>query len=430
MRIISLKAENIKKLKAVEITPDQKEAVVKITGKNGQGKTSVLDSILYALAGGRKIPQMPIRKGRKRGKIKMDLGELIVERSFTEKGSYLKVLTKDGAEFPKAQEKLSELMQGVSFDPAEFMRMDDKERIEIIKEITGQGAIFDALEGDFQIAYDERKFANRELKEAEARFKGLEKVEKVEPIDVSQLANELSKLAEKKNELDGLHADKKFMESNLKDLEQRVENLKSEIKGVCEAIERAEKGFDLSEAQAKKEKLEQSKEINEQYRQYETYVNAEGDFKAASAKAEKAQESLDHIVKRKAELIKNSKMPIENLAIEDGQVYVDGIPFEQLSTSEQIRLSFSVAMAINPELKVIRITDGSLLDQDALKIIEGLAKDKDYQVWIELVGDDGTGFCIEDGHIKGDENDYDEPEPEAMEESKLKPATDLEPENI
>ncbi len=432
MKIISLKAENIKKLKAVEITPDSNESLVRITGKNGQGKSSVLDSILYALAGGRKIPEMPIRQGRKRGKIKMDLGEIVVERSFTEKGSYLKVLTKDGAEFPKAQEKLSELMQGVSFDPAEFMRMDDKGRIEVIKEITGQGEVFDTLEEDYKTAYEDRKFANRNLKEKQVRLDGMPKPVKVERIDVVALSRELSELADRKRDIDRFRHDKESFIEEIKGLEDRIKELKEDMEANDKKLVELEKGFDLNLATEKKKQLEEAQGINEQAQAYEAYVKAQNEYSEAKAVADEAQTALDTITERKVELIKSAKMPIENLNIEDGKVYVGGIPFEQLSTSEQIRLSFSVAMAINPELKVIRITDGSLLDQDALKIIEGMASEKDYQVWIELVGDDSNGFCIEDGHIKGDDTDYDELEHEAPAdpEAKIEASVSLEPENI
>src|SRR4051812_37263172 len=66
MKIISLHAENVKRLKAVDITPDSPTVV--IAGKNGQGKSSVLDSILLALAGkdAAKLMTRPIRDGAER----------------------------------------------------------------------------------------------------------------------------------------------------------------------------------------------------------------------------------------------------------------------------------------------------------------------------------------------------------------------------
>ena len=58
-------------------------------------------------------------------------------------------------------------------------------------------------------------------------------------------------------------------------------------------------------------------------------------------------------------------------------------------------------MAINPELRVIRVNDGSLLDKKHMAIIEKMAKEKDFQVWLECVDESGTvGIYIEDGEIK------------------------------
>lgn len=84
MKIIELKAENIKKLKAVEIKPS--ENLVKITGKNAQGKSSVLDAIFYAIGGKKAIPSKPIRDGETKGSIELDLGDYKVTRTFTERG--------------------------------------------------------------------------------------------------------------------------------------------------------------------------------------------------------------------------------------------------------------------------------------------------------------------------------------------------------
>ncbi|MGI9420342.1 MAG: hypothetical protein ACR2RA_21165, partial [Geminicoccaceae bacterium] len=72
-------------------------------------------------------------------------------------------------------------------------------------------------------------------------------------------------------------------------------------------------------------------------------------------------------------MIEAVKMPIDGLGLGDGVVTLNGIPFDQVSTAEQMRTSVALAMAANPTLKVIRIKDGSLLDDDSLAMIAGMA---------------------------------------------------------
>ncbi len=57
MKIVQLQAENVKRLKAVEISPEGH--IVEITGRNGQGKSSVLDAIWWALAAPEPRPTAP-----------------------------------------------------------------------------------------------------------------------------------------------------------------------------------------------------------------------------------------------------------------------------------------------------------------------------------------------------------------------------------
>ena len=84
---------------------------------------------------------------------------------------------------------------------------------------------------------------------------------------------------------------------------------------------------------------------------------------------------------------------------EDGVTY-NGIPFAQASSAEQIRVSLAMAMALNPELKVLRIKDGSLLDGDAMEAIREQIVERDFQLWIERVGDaDAGAVIIEDGEV-------------------------------
>lgn len=80
MKIVKLQAENFKRLRAVEIVP--KGAVVEISGKNAQGKSSVLDSIWAAVGGKDMSPAAPIRAGENSAKVSVDLGELVVTRTW------------------------------------------------------------------------------------------------------------------------------------------------------------------------------------------------------------------------------------------------------------------------------------------------------------------------------------------------------------
>lgn len=87
--IVELLAENVKKVKAVRIRPDG--SLVQITGLNGNGKTSVLDCIWLALDQKVVDASMPIRNGAQSARIKLDMGEIVVERRITQKGSTLEI---------------------------------------------------------------------------------------------------------------------------------------------------------------------------------------------------------------------------------------------------------------------------------------------------------------------------------------------------
>ena len=109
------------RLSAVEITP--KGNVVKITGKNANGKTSVLNSIWMALGGKDVVPDKPSKDGEEKGSIVVDLGDIVVTRKFTEKATTLTVENKDGAVFKSPQKVLDEMIGRLSLDPMRFIQL-------------------------------------------------------------------------------------------------------------------------------------------------------------------------------------------------------------------------------------------------------------------------------------------------------------------
>ena len=168
MKILKLEAENVKKIKVLEITPDGN--LVQITGKNGQGKTSVLDSIWWALAGADNIQKMPIRAGEEEARIRLDLGEIVVTRTFKEgkdgkHDTLLTVTNATGAKFPTPQKMMDELLDSLSFDPLAFARMKARDQFEAMRRFVPD-VDFDAIEKAQKMDFDTRTALNRRAKEA------------------------------------------------------------------------------------------------------------------------------------------------------------------------------------------------------------------------------------------------------------------------
>src|SRR5690606_15287184 len=103
---------------------------------------------------------------------------------------------------------------------------------------------------------------------------------------------------------------------------------------------------------------------------------------------------------QKAKAIAAANLPVPGLSFDADAVTLNGVPFDQGSDAEQLRASVAIAAALNPKLRVIRIRDGSLLDEDGLQLVAELAEQQDMQVWIERVDASGkVGFVIDDGAL-------------------------------
>jgi ABC-type branched-subunit amino acid transport system ATPase component len=390
MKIIELRSENVKKVKAIEIIP--KDNIVIISGKNGQGKTSVLDSIWYALEGKTSLKDtpMPIRKGEKKAEVTLTLDDFIVTRNWTGNDkSYLKVTNKEGLSYGSPQELLDSFIGKLAFDPLEFAQMKENEQRELLLEVTGLN--FDSL--------DNMAIELREKRRIQGQTVKLLSGER-ETITIENLPGKLISVTSINDELqEALIVNTKIDEAirNKEQAEKEVKRLKNLIISCEEYLQTNEK----IPIDSLKEKLNDSQEINEQVRAKERNNVADNKLFEAQKVYDEFTEKIEDIAKEKETALSTAKMPITGLSISETGVIYNDIPFGQLSSSEQLKVSLAIAMALNPKLKVIRITDGSLLDDDSMEIIRKLAEKKDYQVWLEKV--DGTGkigFYIEEGEVK------------------------------
>jgi DNA repair exonuclease SbcCD ATPase subunit len=412
MKILNFKAENFKKLVAVEITPDGH--VVQITGKNGAGKTSILDGIMAALGGASVIQAKPIRKGQDRAQVTLDLGDIIVERKFKDKDgkveSALEIRNKEGAKFGSPQKMLDELVGRLSFDPLEFMRQSPAEQFKTLREMLGLD--FSQLDLKRQAAYDRRTDHGRQYRSLLAQKEAIRfdpdgakaTVSANELLDEYQQATAVNAgIEDAKQRLAEGDRDVRRAEAEIAELEDRIAEYRERIAAIktrrpnIEAIAN-QQPRDLAEIKARINGIEAA---NKNAEQYQKWVKLGEEVAAVEALGKACAAEIETVDAQKADLISSATMPVKGLQFGEGIVLFNGIPLEQASAAEQLRVSVAMAMAMNPKLRVLRVTDGSLLDSDSLKALEAMALDSDYQVWIERVDESGqVGIVIEDGQVK------------------------------
>lgn len=398
MKIVSLEAENVKHLRAVFIKPDGSTVI--IGGDNEQGKTCVLDSIEYALNGAASIPPKPIRTGQEKARVVLDLGDLVVTRTFTAKGTHLTVKNKDGATFASPQAMLDKLVGELSFDPLAFSKMDTKRQSEVLKKLVGLD--FDSLDIEYKDCFEKRTAINREGKALKASLDQMMKHDDVpdKEVYISELSKAYAKAVESNQEIIMKQCALEIEVKELAVLKKRVVLITKSIKSKEDTISSMEK-MDSESIKARMDKAEQ---MNSQVRENRMYNEVDAQVSDLRKKSLALSDRIVYLVDKKDKLLAKAKFPIKGLAIDEDGVTFQDIPFVQCSSAQRIRVSVAIGLAMNPKLRILLIREGSLLDQKNLAVIAKMAEKSDAQIWIERVSKGKEcQVIIQDGEIYSEE---------------------------
>jgi hypothetical protein len=433
MKIISLKAQNFKRLEAIEIRPEE-SGITLISGNNDQGKSSAIEAIIAALKYTELNLKQPIREGQDRAEVIVELDSLIVERVWTANDkSYLKVKTKDGATYPSPQAILDKLINTLTLDPLEFINLKPVEQVDALLRIVKFEE--DPVKLDSRIAelYEERRMINRDFEKFKRILEELPEPElnlPSQPIDVRLFDVKRVELYDKKSVLSKhkalITSEEKRLDSHTKGIsiiDQRIKSLIDQIelqkkdrdelvlsaKASEMLLENMNRALDdmtpLEEIEKSMAELEQQKfeagRTNEKIKSLQNRQLIENERDEAFQKSQELTGEIEDTRKRKTDMLSKAEFPIEGLGFDENGVTYNGIPFNQASGSDQLRVSLAIAMSMNPELRVIFSKHGDVFDNQKLKVIEEFVAEKDYQLWLERIYPslDVPFVQIEDGKI-------------------------------
>ena len=414
LHILELSIENVKRLSAVHVKPDGESVV--IGGRNAQGKSSVLDAITMALSGAKCTK--PVHGDEDKGAVTIDLGEIVVKRTFTASGGgTLTVTGKDGAKFASPQKMLDSLLGEIAFDPLAFTRMKPKEQLEALRAITGINTAM--LDASRAIKYEERTQIGRHVTDKKALAAQLPHHDDAPAEDASAAALS-AKMAEARainqRRADYISRGRQIAnecssrESGIANIEAQITQLTKQLGEAREILITFKDGLEKLRAEALNfpeadeagiaAQIDNLEAINRKVRENQARADALKALEEHEANYQKLTAEIEDIDKKKRAKLDAVKMPVSGLGLSDDGITFQGIPFAQASAAEQLRVSVAMGIAANPRLRVLLVRDASLLDAESLALLQAMADECNAQVWIERVGKgEECTIVIEDGRV-------------------------------
>lgn len=433
LRIVDLQIENVQKIRAIRIHPDGSPVVV-LKGPNAAGKSSVLDAIYYALAGKDVQPEYPVRVGTEEAMVTVDLGELVVTRKWKgAKGEKqtLEVKAKDGTTFSSPQKMLDALVGKLSFDPLEFANLGKtpegrRQQEQILKSFI-TGVDFAASEAESKKAFERRTDVNREIKELEAQLKGTPVVNAPdEPVSMDALLAEQQLLFDSQRDQESTRSALKLRRaahaealSKVEERKKRVAELEAQLAKAREEVAQAEAAAPAIAAEVEKleteaaglknlepelervrQAISEADAVNDSVRRRRARADLAAKVDAHRAESEGLTAKLEALAEERRKAIEAAKFPVPGLGFVDGGVTLDGLPLNQASMAQKVRLSIAVGVAKNPTVRVILVRDANVLDEETMPIVAEMAEKAGAQFWLERAGRrDAVGILIEDGEV-------------------------------
>ncbi len=404
MKINKLEIENVKRIKAVKVEPKANGLTV-IGGNNNQGKTSVLDSIAWALGGERYKPSQATREGSMIPPtlhIVMNNG-LVVERKG--KNSALKVTDPNGQK--AGQQLLNEFVEQFALDLPKFMEASGSEKAKILLQIIGVGPQLTQLEQQEKEIYQERLYVGRTADQKE-------KYAKEQPYytDAPKDLVSVSELIHQQQEILAKNGENQRKREQLHQLEQKYQRINEQMSALLAEQKQIENDLDIARKSVldlhdeSTEELEQNisniEELNRKIRANLDKEKAEDDAKIYRDQYNSLTKDLEDTRDKKTELLNSAELPLPELSVREGELIYRGQKWDNMSGSDRLKVSTAIVRKLNPNCGFVLLDKLEQMDMKSLQ---------EFGEWLEAEGlqaiatrvstGDECSIIIEDGYVAG-----------------------------
>lgn len=400
VKINNLEIENVKRVKAVTFEPAENGLTV-IGGKNGQGKTSVLDAIAWALGGDRFKPSQPNREGSvipPHLKVELSNG-LIVERSGN--NSSLKVIDPNGNK--GGQQLLNEFVEVLALNLPKFMQSSSKEKADTLLRIIGVGDKLYALETDEQRLYNRRTEIGR-VRDQKAKYA------KELPVYSGLPAEPVSavELIKQQQEILARNGENQRKRAQLTQIQQEYDRTAAQLEELGMKLEKLAADLDIARKSAADLQDESTAEIEHSIADVEatnTKIRANLDRQRAEIEAEdfgkqydELTEQINDVRRQKTDLLSGADLPLEGLSVENGELLYNGCRWDCMSGSEQLKVATAIVRKLNPNCGFVLLDKLEQMDTDTLAEFGAWLEQEGLQVIATRVSTgDECSIIIEDG---------------------------------
>lgn len=403
VKINSLTVENIKRIKAVQIVPSA-DGLTVIGGKNGQGKTSVLDAIAWALGGDRFRPSEPCREGSvipPHLRVELSNG-IVVERSGN--NSSLKVIDPSGNK--GGQQLLNEFVEQLALDLPKFLQSNAKEKAQTLLNIIGVGDKLYEMETTEQQLYNQRTAIGRIADQKEKFAKEMPVYTDVpkEPVSVPDLILKQQEILARNGENQRKRNEKERWERAVIEAEEILHSAEQRYSEALANLEIANKSAEnlVDESTAELEKsIADIENVNSKVRANLDRERAELEAETYKKQYDELTDKIADVRRQKTDLLNNADLPLEGLSVENGELLYNGHKWDGMSGSEQLKVATAIVRRLNPNCGFVLVDKLEQMDSDTLKEFgEWLEKEGLQVIATRVSTGDECSILIEDGGVK------------------------------